>query len=194
MDPEVQQAIDTLRERAGWYLEGCPHLEDGDHYWRSGDLRRDVHDDLVKALDIAAGEHEARKQAEVNLLEVQSAWNDENEKRRDAEEDLEQALRERDEAREARKQAEQIVANVNNSVFGSQGYFTSPDCVEQIETLKFNHNKAIRERDEARITVDKQAYVLSMSEFSMREKVWRLLETGVLVLNSDRELVAPTGK
>lgn len=39
-----------LRSRAAWYREGCPHLEDRDGYWASGDLLRDVADDLEAAL------------------------------------------------------------------------------------------------------------------------------------------------
>lgn len=50
----------------------------------------------------------------------------------------EQAEQERDEARA-------IVANVNNSVFGSQGYFVKPDCVMAIEELKMASNQ-LRQR------------------------------------------------
>jgi flagellar biosynthesis chaperone FliJ len=60
----------------------------------------------------------------------------------DAERQLQEFAGERDEARS-------IVAGVNNSVFGSQGYFTRPDCVDAIEASKFHHNSAIRRAEAA---------------------------------------------
>jgi hypothetical protein len=44
--------------------------------------------------------------------------------------------------RAERDEARQIVANVNNSVFGSQGYFTTPDCVSAVADLKRQCNAA----------------------------------------------------
>lgn len=44
-----------------------------------------------------------------------------------------------------RDEARGIVANVNNSLFGSQGYFTKPDCIDAIENLKAQarHDNAV---------------------------------------------------
>lgn len=55
--------------------------------------------------------------------------------------------------RAERDEARQIVANVNNSVIGSQGYFTTPSCVEAIESLKMNSNRLVAERDALRATL-----------------------------------------
>ena len=38
-------------------------------------------------------------------------------------------------------EAQAIVADVNNSVFGSRGYFTTPSCVEAVESLKMESNR-----------------------------------------------------
>lgn len=54
-----------------------------------------------------------------------------------AREVVEAVEKERDEARS-------IVANVNNSVFGSQGYFTTPSCVDAVEHLKREHGELWR--------------------------------------------------
>jgi len=54
--------------------------------------------------------------------------------RNELEQATQQAQAERDEAR-------QIVADINNSVIGSQGYFTSPSCVTAVEDLKFLANR-----------------------------------------------------
>lgn len=40
-----------------------------------------------------------------------------------------------------RNAARSIVADVNNSVFGSQSYFTSPSCIDAIEDLKMRANQ-----------------------------------------------------
>lgn len=51
--------------------------------------------------------------------------------------------------REERDEARAIVADVNNSVIGSQGYFTKPSCVDAIEEVKFAHNRACRRAESA---------------------------------------------
>lgn len=48
-----------------------------------------------------------------------------------------------------RDEARNIVAGVNNSVFGSQGYFISPNCVEQVEVVKLHHNQACHRAEAA---------------------------------------------
>jgi hypothetical protein len=45
-------------------------------------------------------------------------------------------------------EARAIVANVNNSVFGSQGYFTKPYCVEAVDNLKAECNRLRYQRIE----------------------------------------------
>ncbi len=45
------EMIGLLAERAKWYREGCPHLEDRDGYYPSGDLARDAADDLGAAIE-----------------------------------------------------------------------------------------------------------------------------------------------
>ena len=40
-----------------------------------------------------------------------------------------------------RDEARQIVADVNNEVIGSHGYFTKPSCVEAVQKLKFYFNR-----------------------------------------------------
>jgi len=42
--------LNLLTERAAWYREGCPHLEDRDGYFSSGDVARDAAMDLETAL------------------------------------------------------------------------------------------------------------------------------------------------
>src|SRR4051812_33196428 len=49
--------------------------------------------------------------------------------------EIERLTAERDEARK-------IVADVNNSVFGSQAYFTTPCCVDAVENLKQLSNRS----------------------------------------------------
>lgn len=39
-----------LRERAQWYRDGCPHVEDVREYFETGDLGRDAADDIESAL------------------------------------------------------------------------------------------------------------------------------------------------
>ena len=48
-------------------------------------------------------------------------------------------------AEQARDEARQIVARVNNSVFGSDGYFIVPACVEAVEDLKVLANRRFAE-------------------------------------------------
>ena len=48
------EVLRTLTERAGWYRDGCPHLEDGGAYLREGDVAKDAASDLTQALDIIA--------------------------------------------------------------------------------------------------------------------------------------------
>ena len=44
-----------------------------------------------------------------------------------------------------RDEARTIVANVNNEVIGSQGYFTTPSCVEAVAGLKADNNRLRQE-------------------------------------------------
>jgi hypothetical protein len=46
----VNQALQTLEERARWYRDGCEGLEDRDGYYASGDCARDAASDLETAL------------------------------------------------------------------------------------------------------------------------------------------------
>lgn len=49
--------------------------------------------------------------------------------------------READTLKDELAEARSIVAGVNNSIFGSHGYFTTPDCVDEIEKLKALSNR-----------------------------------------------------
>lgn len=48
-----------------------------------------------------------------------------------------------------RDEARAIVADVNNAVIGSQGYFTTPSCVEAIDKLKEHSNRTVRRAETA---------------------------------------------
>lgn len=50
---------------------------------------------------------------------------------------------------EERDEARAIVAKVNNEVIGSDGYFTTPSCVEAIGKLKLTSNQAFYEKEQA---------------------------------------------
>ena len=39
-----------LTARAAWYRDGCPHLDDGEQFFTSGDVARDAAADLEQAL------------------------------------------------------------------------------------------------------------------------------------------------
>jgi hypothetical protein len=46
----ANNVLQTLTERAQWYREGCPFLEDREGYYASGDCARDAASDLEAAL------------------------------------------------------------------------------------------------------------------------------------------------
>ena len=48
--------------------------------------------------------------------------------------------------RERAEKAERRIAEANNSLLGSHGYFTEPDFTLEIEKLKAAHNRAINDR------------------------------------------------
>ena len=50
----LEERLRNLRERAKWYRAGCDGLEDREGYWQSGDVLRDVGDDLDAALELFA--------------------------------------------------------------------------------------------------------------------------------------------
>lgn len=52
------------------------------------------------------------------------------------------------------REAQAIVANVNNSMFGSHGYFTTPDCVVAVEKLKALANRRQAEVVDLRAKLD----------------------------------------
>jgi chromosome segregation ATPase len=58
-----------------------------------------------------------------------------------ADQRLQEMTKERDEARA-------IVADVNNSVIGSHGYFTTPSCVEAIENYKVIANQMVHAHED----------------------------------------------
>jgi hypothetical protein len=47
-------ALKTLRERARWYRDGCPHLEDVEGYFTSHDIATDAAIDLEYAAETIA--------------------------------------------------------------------------------------------------------------------------------------------
>lgn len=71
-------------------------------------------------------------------------------------------------AQQERDEARAIVANVNNSVIGSQGYFTEPDCVEAIETLKAHANRTVHRAEAA-----EQAHAALVQEQEQAEQTIR---------------------
>ena len=63
--------------------------------------------------------------------------------------ELERLLAELTAAEAQRDEARTIVADVNNSVIGSHGYFTEPSCVKAIEDLKQHANQTVRRAEAA---------------------------------------------
>lgn len=77
---------------------------------------------------------------------------------------LKEMTQERDEAR-------QIVAKVNNSVIGSDGYFIEPSCVDAIEVLKTSANSMRQQLVERDRMFDGHVYVTSEEWASVHQQL-----------------------
>lgn len=91
--------------------------------------------------------------------------------------EVERLTTERDEAR-------RIVERVNNTVLGSEGYFTKPDCVEAIDNMKRNANRqyaALRDAEAALMVamrkMDETAGSFGNDRWLESEQVERALAT-----------------